>query len=199
VKYESISTKIIELKDDDLNLRNELIQSGELRDGYHRELEDLHNRNAEILDNIMDEISYPSIDKVGEEAHEATWLIIQHSIGQPDFMKKCAKLLEKAVFENEANPKHLAYFTDRIAVHEGKPQLYGSQFDWNEMGELSPQFFDDLIKVNRRRLAIGLNTLEDQTEIIRQIANDENQKPPLDFEKRKNQINEWRKSVGWKK
>ena len=40
MKYESISTKIIELKDDDLNLRNELIQSGELRDGYHREMED---------------------------------------------------------------------------------------------------------------------------------------------------------------
>lgn len=199
VKYKIIAAKIIELKNDDLTLRDKLIERGVLGEGYHKDMVDLHNRNAEILNNIMDEISYPTIDKVGEEAHEATWLIIQHAIGRPAFMKKCSKLLEEAVIENKANPLHLAYLNDRIAVHEGRPQLYGSQFDWNEKGELSPQLFDNLTKVNERRQAIGLNTIEDQTDIIRRRAINENQNPPLDYEKRKTEINNWRKSVGWKK
>lgn len=90
-----------------------------------------------------------------------------------------------AVSENKADPKNLAYLTDRIAVFESKPQLYGTQFDWDENGNLSPNLFDDLIKVNERRKSIGLNTLEEQTEIIRIQAKNENQSPPTDIEKRK--------------
>ena len=45
------------------------------------------------------------------------------------------KLLEVAVSENKADPKNLAYLTDRVALFEGKPQLYGTQFDWDENGE----------------------------------------------------------------
>jgi len=136
---------------------------------------------------------------VGKEASEAAWLVIQHSIGQPDFMKKCTELLDKAVSENKANPKNLAYLTDRIAQFEGKPQLFGTQFDWDENGELSPNEFDDLTKVNQRRKLIGMNTLEEQTEIIRRQAKKENQTAPKDFEKRKEEIDEWKKSVGWLK
>jgi hypothetical protein len=107
--------------------------------------------------------------------------------------------LEIAVSEDEADPKNLAYLTDRIAVFEEKPQLYGTQFDWDENGELSPNLFDDLSKVNERRKSIGLNTLEEQTEVLRSQAKEENQTPPKDFEKRKLEIEQWKKNVGWSK
>lgn len=197
MNYEDIADKIIELNNEDLALRDKLVQTGQLNDGYNEEMKDLHNKNANLLNEIIDTIGYPSTDKVGEEASEATWLIIQHSIGQPDFMKKCVKLLEVAVRENRANPKNLAYLTDRIAVFEGQPQLYGTQFDWDKNGKLSPHYFDDLAKVNNRRKSIGLNSLEEQTDIIRKQANNENQTPPTDFEKRKAEIDQWKKSVGW--
>jgi len=199
VKYKSISNKIITLKNNDLKLRDKLIQNGLLGKGYNEEMKNLHNENAKLLNEIINKIGYPTIDKVGKEANEATWLIIQHSIGQPDFMKKCLQLLKKAVAENKANPKNLAYLADRIAVFEKKPQRYGTQFDWNENSELSPSPFDDLTKVNQRRKAIGLNSLEEQTKIIRSQAKAENQTPPVDFEKRKKEMEEWRKSVGWGK
>ncbi len=114
-------------------------------------------------------------------------------------IKKVEKsiLLEVAVIENEADPKSLAYLTDRVAVFEGNPQLYGTQFDWDENGELSPNFFDDLIKVNQRRKSIGLNALEEQTEIVRIQANYENQSTPADFEERKQEFVKWKKTVGW--
>jgi hypothetical protein len=199
MKYNEIAETIIGLKKTDLELRKKLILWGQLSNGYNEEMKELHNRNAKILSDIIDKIGYPTKNKIGEEASEAAWLVIQHSIGQPEFMKKCMNLLEVAVSENEANPKKLAYLTDRIAVFEGKPQLYGTQFDWDEYGNLSPNIFDDLTKVNERRKSIGLNTLEEQTEKIREQAIKENQSPPSDFEIRKQEIEEWKRNVGWTK
>ena len=147
MKHKSIAERIIELKNAYLTLRDKLVQSGLLSEGYNEEMMELHTKNAEILNGIVDTIGYPTIDKVGIEANEAAWLVIQHAIGQPTFMKKCVELLEIAVSKNEADPKNLAYLTDRIAAFEEKPQLYGTQFDWDDNGELSPNLFDDLSKV----------------------------------------------------
>jgi hypothetical protein len=197
--YKSIADKIIELQNADLALRDRLIQHGKLSQGYNEEMKELHNRNAKVLNDIIDSIGYPTIDKVGKEANEATWLVIQHSIGQPEFMKKCVELLEIAVSEKKADRKNLAYLTDRVAVLEGKPQLYGSQFDWDENGNLIPNLFDDLDKVNKRRKLIGLNSLEEQTKIMQRRVKDERQTPALDFEKRQQEIKAWKISVGWTK
>ena len=195
--YKAIAKKIIELKNADYELRDRLVQNRQVGEGYNEEMKELHNRNAEILNEIIDTIGYPTIDTVGKKACEAAWLVIQHSTGKPGFMKKCAKLLENVISENKAESWYLAYLTDRIAVLEDKPQLYGTQFDWDENGELSPNVVDDLTKVNQRRKAIGLNTLKEQIEIIRRQAKKESQLPPADFEKRKKEIDEWRKIVGW--
>ncbi len=197
MRYTDFAKTIIELKNADLELRNKLIQCRQLGKEYHEDMEELHNRNAQLLNDIIDIIGYPTIDKVGEEASEASWLIIQHSIGQPDFMKKCVKLLADAVSENKANPRNLAYLTDRIASYEGRPQLYGTSFDWDENGELSPKPFDDLTKVNQRRKSIGLNTIDEQIQIMRRQVESEHQLPPTDIEKRKQHYDEWRKKVGW--
>jgi hypothetical protein len=195
--YKSIAEKIIDLKNADLALRDRLIKGGKLSEGYNEEMKDLHIWNAKKLNDIIDKIGYPTIDKVGNEANEAAWLIIQHSIAQPALMKKCAKLLKSAVNENKTSPKYLAYLTDRIAVFEGKPQLFATQFDWDKDGNLSPNLFEHLSKVNERRKSIGLNSLEEQTAMIREQAKNENQSPPKDFEKRKREIEEWKKNVGW--
>ena len=192
----SILYKLIHIS---IALRDELVQNGQLSERYDEEMKELHNTNAETLKDIIETMGYPTVDKVGKEAHEAAWLIIQHSIGQPEFMKKCAELLEVEVNENKADPIDLAYLTDRIAVFEDKRQLYGTQFDWDKNGNLSPNVFDSIILVNERRKSVGLNTLDEQTEIIRKRVKDEKQAPPTDFEKRKWEIEEWKKSVGWKK
>lgn len=195
--YKDIAQKIIKLRNADLEVRNRLILNGQLDTGYHSEMEHLHNKNAATLDVIIDTIGYPTIDKVGKEASEAAWFIIQHAIGQPTFIKKCARLLEEVVSQGDANPKHLAYLSDRIAIFEGKTQRYGTQFDWDRNGELSAQPLDDLAIVNQRRMSIGLNSIAEQTEIIRTQAKSENQSPPIDYEKRRQEMKEWKKKVGW--
>lgn len=197
MNYKIFAEKIIELKNADLQLRDRLIQKKQLWKGYNEEMEKLHNNNAEKLNEIIEVIGYPTIDKVGEEANEAAWLVIQHSIGQPEFMKKCVELLKNAVDENKANPKNLACLTDRIAVFEGKLQRYGTHFDLDKNGELSPNPYDDLTKVNQRRKSIGLNTLEEQIQVMRERLKSEDQLLPTDLEARQQSYNEWRKKVGW--
>lgn len=197
MSYKNIAEEIIALKNADLGLRDKLVRNGKLFDGYNHEMEALHEKNAEILSNIIDKIGYPTIEKVGKEANEAAWLVIQHSIGKPEFMRKCIVLLEKAVAEKQCDAKQLAYLSDRIAVFEGRAQLYGTQFDWDENGEMNPKMFDDIEKVNERRKSVGLNSLQEQIEIVRKQTLEENQKPPADLKERKKQADEWRKKVGW--
>lgn len=197
MNYKDVAEIIIRLKDEDLALRDQLIQNGELSEGYNPDMAELHNKNAKQLGELIDQIGYPTVEKVGKAASEAAWLIIQHAIGQPQFMKQCLRLLERAVSEHKANPKNLAYLTDRIASLEDQPQIYGTSFDWDHNGILNPTPFDDLQKVNQRRKLIGLNTMEEQIKIMRQQAEQEHQSPPEDMEKRKRDYNAWRRAVGW--
>ncbi|QOD59742.1 hypothetical protein H9I45_10300 [Polaribacter haliotis] len=197
MNYNEIAEKIIELKNADLEFREKLIESGKLGEGYNKEMAKIHNKNAKTLNEIINKIGYPTLDKVGKDANEAAWLIIQHSIGQPKFMKKSAEMLKKAVQENKADPISLAYLADRISVFEDKPQLYGTQFDWDINGEMNPNQVDDIEKVNQRRKNLGFNSIKEQIEIMQERVRKENQIPPKDFEKRKKESYKWRKSVGW--
>ena len=197
MNFPKIAKLIIELKDADLRLREKLIKEKKLSEGYNNEMETLHIKNAEKLNEIIDEIGFPTLEKVGIEAIESAWLIIQHSISKPEFMKKCHKLLENVALENKFYEKKLASLNDRISVLEGKPQLYGTQFDWDKNGDLSPSDYDDLLKVNIRRLKIGLNTLEEQTQIIRIQAEKENQTVPKNLNERGKELNLWKRKVGW--
>jgi hypothetical protein len=124
-EYADLAEIIIGLKNADIELRDQLIQNGKLSGGYNSTMARLHNKNAQILNEIIDKIGYPTTEKVGKLAHEAAWMVIQHAIGQPVFMKKCAKLLEE-LHDDREHKIYLAYLTDRIAVFENRPQLYGT-------------------------------------------------------------------------
>jgi hypothetical protein len=188
---------IISLKNADLSLRERLIHDKQLYNGYSKEMEALHIRNAEKLHEIIDSIGFPTVEKVGKEANEAAWLIIQHAISQPEFMKKCLVLMQREMKQTLHELRQKAYLTDRIAVFEGKPQQYGTQFDWDDDGLLSPSPFDDLEKVNERRRYIGLNSLEEQTAVVRSQASIDNQTPPTDLTARRREIDLWKEKVGW--
>lgn len=192
-----IAQTIIALKDADLAMRDKLIAKHQLGDGYHEEMEQLHISNAVKLESIIDTIGYPTIEKVGQEASDAAWLVIQHAISKPTFMKKALTLLTAEADKDESYQRQMAYLSDRIAVFEDKPQLYGTQFDWDRHGELSPKPCDDIVKVDERRKAIGLNTLAEQTAIMRAQAKKENEFPPVNLEQRRQEIDLWRRRVGW--
>jgi hypothetical protein len=92
MQHPTIAHRIIELKIMTC-LRDRLAaKEGRLSEGYDEEMRDLHIYHATILDEIIKEIGFPTIEKVGKKANEAAWLVIQHSIALPSFMKRCASL-----------------------------------------------------------------------------------------------------------
>ncbi len=68
---------------------------------------------------------------------------MQHAIANPALQRQCLKLIEEAVERGEAPAWQVAYLTDRIRVLEGSPQIYGTSFDWDEAGEMSPCEIED--------------------------------------------------------
>jgi hypothetical protein len=65
--------------------------------------------------------------------------------------------LRGAVADGEASPGNLAYLEDRVRVHDGRPQLYGTQFTVAD-GELQPSPIEDPQRLDARRAAAGLDT-----------------------------------------
>ncbi|WP_286753837.1 MULTISPECIES: DUF6624 domain-containing protein [Sphingobacterium] len=184
--YRNIAEEIIRLAQDDESMREKLLQRGELHGGYHVEMETIHRRNAKRLREIIVEIGYPTISKVGEAASNSAWLIVQHAIGEPQFMQDCYQLLLDNIMD--INLANLAYLHDRIQVFKSKPQRYGTQL--SSCGSIYP--VEDKNAINSLRSTMNLLPLNpkemNKIEDVERI-------PFLDQEN--DTYNEWRKKVGW--
>jgi hypothetical protein len=108
-------------------------------------------------------------------------------------------LLEKAVAQGEAPAWQFAYLADRIRVLEGRPQVYGTSFDWDERGEMSPCEIEDAEHVDARRRAAGLPPLAESVRRQREAARETDERPPGDWNARRKQMDEWARAVGWRK
>ena len=97
----------------------------------------------------------------GEKASHNAWLLAQHADKDPEFQRAARDLLKAAVKKGEAAPRDLAYLADRIAVAEGRPQEYGTQFSMPDRCTLTMLPADSRELLNRRRLAIGLKSIEE--------------------------------------
>ncbi|MEG0927313.1 DUF6624 domain-containing protein [Chryseobacterium sp.] len=178
--------EIIKLSKLDLSVREKLSAEGKLSGGYHPEMEKVHKANARRLREIMNEIGFPTISKVGEVASDAAWLIIQHSIGEPEFMKQCYTMMEENI--DDINPKNKAYLYDRIQVSQSKPQKYGTQYIEPEI----PYPVEDKENLNKKRLEVGLQPLS--LKDINKIPDSEN---IPEIEIRDQEYTNWRRKVGW--
>ncbi|MFS0727661.1 DUF6624 domain-containing protein [Paenibacillus sp. 1P07SE] len=186
-----------EMLKDDFQKRDELIERGSLFIGYHPEMEQIHVINSKKLEQIINEFGFPTKSKVGKESATAAWTIVMHSISNPPFMKKILALLKSPQYKDQVDLKELAYFEDRIRVFERKPQIYGTQFDWDENDLLSPYPIENFKRVNQLREKIGLLPIEEQTEIMRERARIEGNQPAKNYLERVKEIEEWAKKVRW--
>ncbi len=188
---------LLEMRANDLRVRAELAETGELFDGYCPKMEKVHLENAAGLERMIEENGGNWLGKsiVGNDGAEAAWLIVQHAISLPDFSRKCLKLIETAVNATEAEPQNFAYLSDRIAFFENRPQKYGTQSDWNADGKMQVWKLENEEKVNEYRAEVGLKPLESlvwETDETRENA-------PKDFAKRQKESEDWLVKTGWRK
>ena len=194
---EDLARELSAMADEDRRVRAELARDGSLFDGYHPRMRAVHDRNAARLTEILDAHGWPSRSCVGERAAGDAWMILQHAIGHPALMRRGLELLRGAP-AGEIPPIEIAMLDDRIRSFEGRGQLYGTQLDWDDAGELSPLPIEDEENVDRRRASIGLPPLGEDLRQRRAALAKTQEVVPRDVEQRRRERDAWRERVGWR-
>lgn len=184
------------MRAEDLRVRDAVVKNSSAFAGYQPQMEEVHRRNAEQLKTIIAEHGWPGRSLVGEDGAMAAWFIAQHSIGDPPFMRRALVLLRAELARGEVSPAQPAFLEDRICCFEGRPQIYGTQFEPDEHGLPRPYLIADSEHVDERRRAIGLNSLEERTRELRADQYAEfNPQARAQYER---QYDEWLKRTGWR-
>lgn len=123
------------------------------------EIKQIDINNTKRLKEIIEKEGYPTIDKIGVDASEAVWLLIQHADLDRDFQIDCLELM-KQLQGGYINKKNIAYLEDRVRVGMGKPQMYGTQFYRREDKKLVLRDIENIEGVDQRRKEMDLDTLD---------------------------------------
>jgi hypothetical protein len=194
---EELRVELLALAAEDQRVRAELLAEGTLFEGYRPRMAEVHHRNGVRLSAIMDRVGWPGRRLVGAEAADAAWLVLQHSVGDPAVMRRGLALVRAAPADDVA-PAQVAMLDDRVRVLSGLPQRYGTQFDWDAQGVMSPWDIEDPDRVDERRRAAGLPPLAEKLREIRDTVAREGEAPPADMAARRREIEQWARSVGWR-
>lgn len=109
---------------------------------------------------IINRYGWLGPQEVGYQHSMTLFLVIQHS--DIKTQEKYLPLLKKAVIDGKAMPEYYAALYDRVAVGEGRPQLYGTQVSFNEETKgYEVHNVQDREKLNERRKEFGMTTIED--------------------------------------
>jgi hypothetical protein len=151
----ALRQELLDMVAEDQRVRAAMAADGSLYDGYPARMELVHRRNATRLSAIIDRHGWPGRSLVGSDGAHAAWLLAQHAICNPVLQRRALQLLRTAAAQGEASLLDVAMLEDRVRVCEGRPQRYGTLFDWDEQGEMSPLPVEDADHVDERPRAPG--------------------------------------------
>lgn len=189
---EHLRDSLLALQERDLAVRAELEADGSLFEGYHPRMEAVHRENAHHLRRLISDFGWPHGGIAGEDGAEAAWLVLQHSIGEPSFMRHCRELLAAEVASGRVPQWQYAYLDDRIRVSEGKPQRFGTQFELTPDGPVVCELEEPEL-VDQRRRAAGLDLLSQHLSAMATWP----RPSAAEYNAQKAMEAIWRQKVGW--
>lgn len=154
IKEPALRKELLALREEDQAARSAMIKTQMQDEAAKKRVEAIDTKSTARMKEIIAKHGWPGKSLVGEDGANTAWLLVQHADKDVAFQKQCLALLEKAYKAGEAKERDYAYLFDRVAVAEGKPQRYGTQFK-----DGKPQPIEDEANVDARRKAIGLNTM----------------------------------------
>jgi hypothetical protein len=127
----------------------------------------IDRENAAWLKDQLETLDWFTLSEFGEEADNNAFLIVQHATHDPGFMRDVHARFERLWPEGEIAPDNYALLTDRLAVIDGAPQPYGSQFECVD-GEqrLQTPLADAEAIVDARRAEVGLPPLAEYRALL---------------------------------
>lgn len=149
---EELRTELLERAERDQTARKSL-PPAQRDQQWEQVIAPLDRANTARMRQIVAEYGWPGYALAGTDGAHAAWLLVQHAPAQ--FQEECLPLLEDAVCRGDAAPRDLAYLTDRVLMHRGEPQVYGTQYRVME-GMLTLWTVREPEGLDRRRAALGL-------------------------------------------
>jgi len=116
--------------------------------------------NDEWLVGILKKDGFPKADQVGEYGLHLMWLLVQHADTMPKLQSLALGEFLKRFNDGEFSGDDLARLSDRVLLHQGKPQRFGTQFDWTA-DKFHPKPMEEPDEVAAHRRQIGLMPLDD--------------------------------------
>lgn len=156
--YPKVAAELQQMIDEDQDMREKGLSDPDFWD-Y-----EIDKRNTKRMKEIVAEIGFPSVSKVGAEGSHNAWLLIQHADHDVEFQKMCLGLMKELPL-GEVARRDMAYLEDRIRVNEKQGQVYGTQFNQID-GKYVPQPIEDENNVDTRRARMGMDTLADQIALM---------------------------------
>ena len=116
--------------------------------------------NLTLISKILDERGWLGKNIIGNSGNMTLFLVIQHS--DQKTQEKYLPMMREAVKLGNASASGLALLEDRVALKQGKKQIYGSQIGTdNKTGISFVQDLDDPDNVDKRRAEVGLQPLSE--------------------------------------
>lgn len=117
-------------------------------------------KNYTLMTQFIETYGWPTYSTVGKLAADAPLLVINHH-EDPEVRKKHIAQIKRSCLNNEGSCLEFARIQDRILVNEDRPQIYGTQFQYNAQRNLEPCPIIDPEYVDQRRKEIGLEGLKE--------------------------------------
>ncbi len=167
-KYDKpLKQELEALYDADQKIRHEYIEARKkfgfdhkIVDSLGREMNRIDSINHKKIVRILDSKGWVGSDVVGNKANQALFLVVQHA--DLEMQKKYLPIMREAVQKGNANASSLALLEDRIALREGRKQIYGSQV--GRIPETTEHYvlpLQDPENVDERRATVGLGPLSE--------------------------------------
>ncbi|MBP3774153.1 MAG: hypothetical protein ILA34_02235 [Bacteroidaceae bacterium] len=90
---------------------------------HSAEMRAVDSLNRTIVFGILDQHGWPS--GLSAKANDGIWLVIDHA--DDECQRKYLPLVREKTEEDIVKPSDYATLYDRLLMHEGKPQMYGTQ------------------------------------------------------------------------
>lgn len=152
---------------DDQEARQEYVKIGNTLGWKHVKIDSLKkvivykdSINLIKVKNILAKHGWVGEKVVGIEASSTLFMVLQHA--NLETQKEYLPMLQEAVKKGSAKASSMAMMVDRIAIREGKKQIYGSQIARSpETEEYYVLPLENPEMVNTRRQEVGLGTIQD--------------------------------------
>ncbi len=192
---ETLRRELLAMREEDRRVRTEMADAGELGGPYVPRMEEVHIRNAARLRALVSEHGWPVEDIAGKDGSQAAWFIAQHAVGEPEFQRMALSLLQAAAASGEIPAWHAAYLEDRVAMQEGRPQRFGTQWmDDPRDGLIRPWKLAEPENVHSLRASVGLDPLRPIPKPGPELSSEEQRKLRED----QRWWEDWLASKGWR-